>query len=187
MSTRRAVINAMALIGSQAMSDALVGELDSDADEELEPDTIDALDRIRSQGQGIRFPQGTVKRKTFLVLKKYCRTYLELHELAAQDNEGGSESGSESKNRDKLQKQSKAILRDIFKLLSLCHPQEKIRRAYQNLQSGDKESKANAIELLDLTLDRDFKAIILPLVEAVSPAERAQICRKFLMRSDNSK
>ncbi len=179
LNTRRAVVNVMALIGSQKMSDALVGELERDADEELEPDIIDALDRIRSQNPTIRFPQAAVKRKTFLVLRKYCQAYLELHELDAL----GGEDSRGSRDRDQVQKKSKALLHDIFRLLSLCHPQEKIRRAYQNLQSGDKDSQANAIELLDLSLQRDFKAIILPLVENVSPAEHAQICRKFLLRS----
>jgi hypothetical protein len=165
------------------MSDALVEVLLGEADEELEQDIIDALERVRSQDSGIRFPQAAVKKETFLYLKKYCRTYLELHEL---DSLGGEDSRG-SRDRDKVQKKSNALLRDIFRLLSLCHPQEKIRRAYQNLRSGDKDSQANAIELLDLSLQRDFKAIILPLVENVSPAEHAQICRKFLSRSDNSK
>jgi len=179
LSTRRAVVNAMALIGSQKMSDALVKVLLGEADEELEHDIIDALERVRSQDPGIRFPQAAVKKETFIYLKKYCRTYLELHELDAL----GGEDSRGSRDRDKVQKKSKALLHDIFRLLSLCHPQEKIRRAYQNLRSEDKGSQANAIELLDLSLQRDFKAIILPLVENVSPAEHAQICRKFLSRN----
>jgi AAA family ATP:ADP antiporter len=178
MSTRRAVINAMAQIGSQKMSDVLVRELIRYEDEEIEHDIIDALERIRSQDPGIRFPQAAVKKETFLFLKKYCRTYLNLHGLREAEREKGSESGE----RKALETKLKALIRDVFRLLSLCHPQEKIRRAYQNLRSEDKESQANAIELLDLYLDRDFKAIILPLVENVTPVEHAQICRRFLAR-----
>ncbi|MFC2142735.1 hypothetical protein ACFLR7_07365, partial [Acidobacteriota bacterium] len=178
MSTRRAVINAMAQIGSQKMSDVLVRELIRYEDEEIEHDIIDALERIRTQDPRIRFPQAAVKKETFIFLREYCRTYLDLHELRAGENEGAGDSGDLKALENKL----KALIRDVFRLLSLCHPQEQIRRAYQNLRSEDKESQANAIELLDLYLDRDFKAIILPLVENVGPVEHAQICRKFLSR-----
>ena len=164
------------MIASQMMSDALVRELERDADEELEPDIIDALDRIRSQHREIQFPRELIKKKTMLVIRKYCQTYLELQGLGAKDDE------SDSEHRDKKQKELEAILKDIFRLLSLCYPQEKIKRAYQNLHSEDKDSKANAIELLDLSIDRDFKSIILPLVEDISTEERMQKCWKFLSR-----
>ncbi len=179
LSTRRAVVNAMAQIGGQKMATIMVEELVGESDEELEHDIIDALERVRTQDPRIRFPLAAVKKETFLYLKKYCRTYLELQEMDAL----GGEDSRGSKEREKLQKKLVAFIRDIFRLLSLCHPQEKIRRAYQNLRSEDKELQANAVELLDLSLDRDFKAIILPLVENVGPVEHAQICRRFLARS----
>ena len=179
LSTRRAVVNAMAQIGGQKMASTMVDELVGESDEELEHDIIDALERVRSQDPRIRFALAPVKKETFLYLKKYCATYLELYEMDAL----GGEDSRGSKERDKLQKKLIALIRDVFKLLSLCHPQEKIRRAYQNLRSEDKDSQANAIELLDLSLHRDFKTIILPLVENVSPNDHAQICRKFLARN----
>jgi AAA family ATP:ADP antiporter len=65
---------------------------------------------------------------------------------------------------------------NIFKLLGLIYPQEDIVKAYQNIQTGTKESMAYAVELLDNTLKKEIREALLPLVEDLSREERIKAC-----------
>ena len=65
---------------------------------------------------------------------------------------------------------------DIFKLLGLLYPYEDMAKAYQNIQTGTKNSVAYAVELLDITLEKGIKEAILPLVEDLSQEERLKAC-----------
>ncbi len=69
---------------------------------------------------------------------------------------------------------------NIFKLLGLHYPHEDIVKAYQNLKTGIPNSIAYAIELLDNTLKKDMKNIILPLIEDMTSSERQQKFQKIL-------
>jgi hypothetical protein len=71
-------------------------------------------------------------------------------------------------------------LADIFKLLGLIYPQEEIRKAYQNIETGTRNSIAYAVELLDNTLKKDMRDVIIPLVEDSSPSERQRAFQKIL-------
>jgi hypothetical protein len=69
---------------------------------------------------------------------------------------------------------------DIFKLLGLYYPHEDIVKAFQNLKTGTKDTIAYAIELLDITLKKDMKNIILPLIEDLHPSDRQRKFQKIL-------
>jgi ATP:ADP antiporter, AAA family len=60
-------------------------------------------------------------------------------------------------------------LERIFLLLALRYPDGDLKRAHAALKSDDAGMRAMAVELLDNVLERDLKALILPLLEA--PAE----------------
>ena len=165
---RKAVVDLLARMGNQLAADILIDELRRKSDE-LDTEIVDALDRIRAEKSDIYIPERVAKRKTFEVIKKYCQIFIELQELTPE-KEG-------EKVRNHLQKKLDELFMNIFKLLGFYYPQEDVITAYQNLKTGSKDSVAFAIELLDNTLKKDLRGVVLSLVEDMSPAARK---RKFL-------
>ena len=71
-------------------------------------------------------------------------------------------------------------LTNIFKLLGLIYPQEDMQRAFQNLRTGTKDSVAYAIELIDNTLEKNIRDVILPIVEDLPVEQRVKRCKSLL-------
>jgi len=168
---RKDVAKVLAQIGTQKSVQILLDELNRDT-EELDTEIVDALDRIRAEKADIHFPPKLIRRKIFLVIKKYCQVYINLMELGSDEQN--------TKQGRHLQKRQTVDFSNIFKLLGLYYPHEDIVKAYQNLQAGTKDAVAYAIELLDNTLHKEMKDAILPLVEDMSPAERQREFHKIL-------
>lgn len=170
---RKAVVDLLARMGTQLAADILFGELRGRS-YELDTEIIDALDRIRAEKPDIRMQERAAKRKTFEVIKKYCQIFIKLQVVAP---------GKENEElRNDLQKNLDELFTNIFKLLGLYYPHEDVVKAYQNLKTGSKDSVAFAVELLDNTLKKDLRGIVLSLVEDMSPAARK---RKFLQMIEN--
>jgi AAA family ATP:ADP antiporter len=168
---RKAVVKVLANIGSQDAVRVLLIELARES-EELETEIVDALDRIRSEKVDIQFPAKLAQKGTLSIIKKYCQTFIDLYELDLSEKDG--EKGK------RLEKKLGLFLTDIFKLLGLYYPHEDIVKARQNLKTGTPNSVAYAIELLDNTLKKEIKSIILLLVEDLSPGERKKKFQKIL-------
>lgn len=171
LNLRKAVVAVLAGLRTQKAADILMGELERESDE-LETEVIDALDRIRYEKPDIHISPKVAKRKTFDVIRKYCQTFIDLQEL--------KQGKKNTEERSKLRKNLNNHFMNIFKLLGLYYPYEHIVKAYQNLKTGTKESVAFAIELLDNTLKRDVRNVILPLVEDLSPSARKRKFQKTL-------
>lgn len=71
-------------------------------------------------------------------------------------------------------------LMNIFKLFGLIYPREDIMRAYQNMNVGTKDSVDYAIELLDNTLQKEMRDIVVPLLEDLPLEEKVKRCRSSL-------
>ena len=169
--TRRHVAKVLAQIGTQEAVEILLDQLKKDS-EELDADVIDALDRIRSEKVDVQFPSKFARSKTRSVIKKYCQNYIELVSLVP---------GEQNEERGRtLKKQLTESFAQVFKLLGLYYPHEDVVKAFQNLQTGTKDSVAYAIELLDNTLSKDMKDAVLPLIEDLSPGERSLEFKKIL-------
>lgn len=173
---RKAVVELLARISTEEAVRILIGQPDRET-EELDSEIIDALDRIRSEKADIHFPLKAAKGKTFSFIKKYCKTFIDLQELEPNKKN--------EKLIQKLERNLGIYFMDIFKLLGLYYPHEDIAKAYQNLKTGTKNSMDYAIELLDNTLKKDLRSIVLPLVEDITPAARMrkfqQLLKKFPM------
>ena len=168
---RKAVVKVLANLGSQDAVRVLLRELERKT-EELETEIVDALDRIRSERTDIHFPAKLTQRVTLSIIKKYCQTFIDLHELDPSD-----------KNREQrvqLEKKLRIYFWDIFNLLGLYYPHEDIVKALQNLKTGTPNSVAYAIELLDNTLKKEMKDNVIPLVEDLSPGQRQQKFQRML-------
>jgi hypothetical protein len=162
---RRALVTALSRIGTQEAANVLLKELAHKASD-LDTEIIDALDRIRSERSEVHISPKIAKQETLVIIKKYYKTFLELED-----------SKSEKKNhglQHLLQKRLNVYFMDVFKLLGLTYPHEDITKAYQNIGRGTKDSMANAIELLDNTLKKDLRDLIIPLIEDLTTTERAR-------------
>lgn len=171
---RRALVSALARMGTQEAANVLMKDLDRKASD-LDTEIIDALDRIRSEKPEIHISPVITKHETLALIKRYCKTFLDLQELKAGKKD--------IELRDQLQKQLNTYFMDIFKLLGLYYPHEDITKAYQNIERGTKDSTAYAIEMLDNTLSKDLRDVLLPLIDDMSPQDRErrfhQILRSF--------
>lgn len=171
LALRSAVVSVLANIGSQDAFDVLSDELEGKP-EELESLIIGALDRIRSEHAGIHVHEKVVMRKMQDLIRRHCRSFIALQEL-----EPGEDHEAERKS---LQRRADNTIMNVFKLMGLYYPREDISKAYQNLKTGTKNSHAFAIELLDNTLKKDLRDIILPMVEDISPELRVRRFRHIL-------
>jgi AAA family ATP:ADP antiporter len=164
---RKAVASILARIDTQEAADFIQWEI-REGNMDINTELIDALDRIRSRNPEIEFSNKIIGRKTRQEITAYYKLYIE---FAEKDSEGVD------KNRcDMLCRKMALTMMNIFKLLGLIYPHEDIVKAYQNIQTGTKDSVAYAIELLDNTLQKEIREAILPLVEDLSKEQRLKAC-----------
>jgi len=171
MAVRRAAVEALARIGTPGAVRALAEELEHGAGD-MDDEVIDALDRLRSEKAEIPLSASASKRKIHGLIRQYCRTYLELHGL------GPGEDHVELRRR--LERNLEAYFAGIFKLLGLHYPHNDIRRAYQNITAGGRDSIAHATEWLDNALKKDMKEAVLPLIEDLDPSEKTRRFKRIL-------
>jgi ATP:ADP antiporter, AAA family len=170
-SVRKAAVEVLGRIGTRQAVRSLTEELDYGRGE-LDGRIIDVLDRLRSEKKSMPLSEAVAKRKTYALVGKFCRDFIELQ---------GESSGSADTGRQRaLARSLEATFADIFKLLGLYYPQEDIRRAYQNIRTGTRHSVAHAVEWLDNALAKDLHDVILPLVDDLTVQEKTARFKKIL-------
>lgn len=153
MAFRKAVVSVLSRIGNQLAADMLMDELKHERGE-MRREVIEALDFLRSEKKEIHLSLAVLKKKTFEIVREYCLAYVNLH--------GPEQKGQQKKN---IQQSTLDLLfAEIFKLLGLCHASDDLARAYQNLKQGTQDAVDYAVELLDNTLEKDIRGIIMPLI-----------------------
>ena len=165
---RKSVASLLANIGNQEASDFILWEL-AENKGEMDTELIDALDRIRSVKQDIEFSREILKKKIRQEIKSYYKLFIRFDEAESK--------GEKAETRQIISHDLKRSMMDIFKLLGLIYPHEDIVKAFQNIQTGTKDSVDYAVELLDNTLEKEIKEAILPLVEDLSQKDRVKACR----------
>jgi len=171
---RKELVKVVARIGGQEALDFLTWELAEEKDD-LDPELIDALDRIRSDNPDFLFQKEIVKRKIAKEVKNYCTNLIDFYRALTKEKK---EQAEKPARQDLTQS-----LANIFKLLGLIYTHEDIFRAYQNIKEGTKDSTAYAVELLDNTLEKEIRDILLPLIENIPFAQRVKRCRGLLKTS----
>ncbi len=168
---RKAVIKVLGNIGSQDAVRVLLRELES-ANEELETEIVDALDRIRSEKTDIHFPVPLTQKATLSIIKKYCQSFIDLYRL--------DPSAINTEQKKHTENKLTIYFWDIFRLLGLYYPHEDIVKARQNIKTGTPNSVAYAIELLDNTLKKEMKDYMIPLVEDLAPEQKLKKFQRML-------
>ncbi len=168
---RKGTVSVLARIGTQDAGDCLMWELEEGRGE-IDTELIDALDRIRSERPDIQFREDIVETKILREIKKYCQTFIKHF---------GAKSKRKKAERTKgIPEDLNVILMNVFKLLGFIYIREDIMRAYQNIQVATKDSVDYAIELLDNTLKKEMREIVIPLMEDMALEERVKRCRSCL-------
>jgi hypothetical protein len=164
---RKAVAPILAHIGNQEAADFILSEMAKDKGE-IDSELIDALDRIRSGAPEIEFSFETIKKKIRQEIMSYYELFVRFVDAESK--------GQEAEICGIMSHELKVSMINIFKLLGLIYPYEDIVKAFQNIQTGTKDSVAYAIELLDNTLEKEIKEAILPIVEDLSQEDRVKAC-----------
>jgi ATP/ADP translocase len=168
---RTAVAEVLGRIGTRRAVRSLTEELEYGRGE-LDREIIAVLDRLRTEHGDIPLSEAAARRKTYALIEKFCRDFIDL-----QENGPGSD---EVRGRPELAKDLEVTFGNIFKLLGLYYPQADIRRAYQNITTGTRNSVAHAVEWLDNALDKELHDLLLPLVDDLNVQEKTAKFRKIL-------
>jgi AAA family ATP:ADP antiporter len=168
---RMAVADVLGRIGTRRAVRSLTEELEYGRGE-LDKGVIDVLDRLRTEHGDIPLSVAAARRKTYALIEKFCRDFIDLQEKGMGSDEVTTKPG--------LAKGLEVTFGNIFKLLGLYYPQEDIRRAYQNIRTGTRNSVAHAVEWLDNALDKDLHDVILPLVDDLGVQEKTAKFRRIL-------
>jgi len=168
---RKEVASVLARIPVQDSADFLTWELAED-NEDMDPELIDALDRIRSGKRAIQVQEEIIKTKIFKEIKKYYQVLIKFYDPKSK--------AKKVKISEQLSKNLAASMMNIFKLLGLIYSHEDIFRAYQNIRTATKDSVDYAVELLDNILPKEIRDVVFPLIEDLPPEERVKRCRIIL-------
>jgi ATP/ADP translocase len=168
---RAAAVEALGRIGTRPAVRSLTEELEYGAGD-LDKAIIEALDRLRTERGDIPMSTAAARRKTYALIEKFCRDFIDLQERGPGPDD--------TARRSELLKDLEATFGNIFKLLGLYYPQADIRRAYQNIAVGTRHSVAHAVEWLDNALDKDLHDLVLPIVDDLNPKEKTARLRKVL-------
>lgn len=168
---RVAAAEVLGRIGTRRAVRSLTEELEYGTGE-LDKGIIDVLDRLRTEHGTIPLSEAAARRKTYALIGKFCRDFIDLQESVPGPDE--------VRSKPELVKNLEVTFGNVFKLLGLYYPQADIRRAYQNITTGTRNSVATAVEWLDNALDKDLHAVLLPLVDDLNVQEKTDKFRKIL-------
>jgi hypothetical protein len=171
LSPRKAVVDVLGRIGTRRAVRTLAEELEYGRGE-LDGTILDVLSRLRLERGTIPLSTNAARRKTFALIEKYCRNFIDLQGEGARPDA--------AKPGPDRARELETAFGNIFKLLGLYYPQEDIRRAYQNIKAGTRHSVAHAVEWLDNALDKELHDALLPLVDDLSVPERTAGFRRVL-------
>lgn len=175
---RKALIPILAQTGTAKAVQTLIESFQNETSD-LSTDIIDAFDLMQSNKINLNLESNLIREKILIEIKKYYQLFLNLHDTKKIDV---------ATERDKMRLNSK--LMNIFKLLALFNPREDIYKAYNYLQTGTQNSMAYAIELLDNTLRKEIRDLIIPIVEDIplkDKIHKIQIINRNLGGSDTNR
>ena len=171
LEVRRSIPVVLARFGTQRSADILLDEL-ARRREDVEPELIDALYKIRADRPEVRFRDKKVRPEILFLIGKGYAIVLDAPGRAP----GGAPAGLTSEAKAALDIKVKRV----FDLMTLLHPPEDIVKACQNILQGTRKSVDYSLSLLDDLLDYELKALLFPLIEDLPLEERALRMKKAM-------
>jgi AAA family ATP:ADP antiporter len=173
---RRAIPDILARVRTQRAADLLTGAIKEPCG--LETEVIAAAAGLRSERPGLEFAEDLVRAAILRLVRRGYGLLLE------SDRDDGA--AAPGRSLAEMEAGLNQTVRDIFNLLGLIHPQDDIRKAFQNLSAGTKKNIEYSLELLDTILKRDLKPFLLPLIDDAPHEERIRRCRKLMPALDRA-
>ncbi len=170
---KKAAVSVLAQIRSHRSAEILL-DLLPPAESGFTSSVIDALDKIRSEQSDIYISPVKIQPALLNIIKKQYKLLLQEEELEDDDQQ----------EKHGLQKIMSENLSNIFKLTGLLYAHNDIMKAYQNILTGTKKSVAYALEMLDNTLQKELRDLIIPLVEEYPPDQRKKKYRQVINALD---
>ncbi len=162
--TRLEVAGVLARVGSQGAANALAENLLTD-DPELRYRTICALNELRKRPSEDHDRSARLHAALGLEMMLHCRTN-QILSVAGRGPEAEAEPSEPTEVVRRLQENRDQEIERIFRILSLLYPDTDFRSAHYGLRSSDPAGRDNALEFLELVLDRDLRK---PLVALIDP------------------
>jgi ATP:ADP antiporter, AAA family len=175
---RKALIPILAQTGTVKAVQTITESFQNETSD-LSTDIIDALDLLRSNKINLNIEPTLIRKKIFIEIKKYYHLFVSVHDTKKTEFPA-----------EEYRMELNSTLMNIFKLLALLYPREDIYKAYNYLQTGTQDSMAYAIELLDNTLRKEIRDLIIPIVEDIplkDKIHKIQIANRNLKGSGTSR
>ena len=165
MPKRLRAARVMAEIVEQETVDRLLANL-GEMEPRLQYGIIKSLSKLRNKSARLQF----ASRDVDAALRQAAKAYVDqLQILALHEGEGGAERGAGVRLLVKaLAEKRREQVKRIFRLLALSHPPKDMYNAYLGYVSGERATRASALEFLENVLDRDMKELLMPLLEMSS-------------------
>jgi HEAT repeat protein len=151
--------------------DVLLGHL-SDPDEALRSQILESIHRLRLRRSHLTLPQDQVRKTVMLEIQNLYEQWFLQWDLKLPPDA--------ALLLEALESRRETTLKRIFRLLGCLFPVRSVDVVYNNLTSPRRATRANAIELLDNMLDKEFKRLLLPLLDDSMRDNRRAIGREVL-------
>lgn len=126
----------------------------------LRTNVLKALSKLREKAPDLEYGAGTL----IGFVHEEAKRYFELHSTLAPLCENGSGPATRLLIRT-LEDRLKVTLDRVFRLLGLRYPPKQIYAAYVAVNARSGDDHAAAVEFLDNVLEREFKRVLLPLLD----------------------
>ena len=165
---RRHIPATLALIRTQKSVDVLTAAL-SEPDGFLRYKAVEALERLRRDGDNLTFPREPIERLALSEARHYFN-YLSLrHNLF-----GRKALPADSLLARALDQKVDRTTDRIFRLIGLIYPWKDISAARWTLQTGDVRSRSSALEYLDNILTGQLRKQIMPVLDDMPLDEKVR-------------
>jgi ATP:ADP antiporter, AAA family len=159
---RRQVPRVLKKIPHQRSVDVLIASM-GHQDLALRAGVLKALNHLRETAPDLQFPNAFVAER----ISAEARYYFELSAALQPFREIEKDRHSAARLLARtIEERLNNTLDRLFRLLGLRYPPKEIYAAYLAVSRRKHEQATAAIEFLDSTLERDFKRILLPLLDA---------------------
>lgn len=166
---RRLAARALSRIGGAPAADGLVAGLLAD-DPAVRGAALKGLNHMRRRGQRVDLGEAA----TQAVLDMEWTAFLSLHRIAAAVVAPGVSTSAAFVSLV-VQERMEGALERLFRALALCHPIQTVFFAYQGLVTGDPGAQANAIELVDSTVEGPMRRPLVEILEESDTEKRGKL------------
>ena len=164
LTKRMRAARVMAEIVDQETVDALLEQLDR-VEPQLQYGIIKSLNKLRNKSARLEFGSGEVDK----ALRQSAKTYVDHLQILRLYEGADTAAATRLLTRALAEKRDQQFER-IFRLLALLHPPKDMLNAYMGYVSGERSTRASALEFLENVLDRSTKELLMPLLEMTSVA-----------------